>query len=49
MFHFQKYKFSTTHQSRSQDVGKTITCYGQTKWKSNEIQTENQNGNIKAK
>ena len=47
MFHFQKYKFSTTHQSRSQDVGKTITCYGQTKWKSNEIQTEDQNGNIK--
>ena len=30
MFHFQKHKFSTTHRSRSQDVGKTITCYGQT-------------------
>ena len=47
MFHFQKHKFSTTHRSRSQDVGKTITCYDQTKWKSNEIQTENQNETLR--
>ena len=47
MFHFQKHKFSTTHRSRSQDAGKTITCYDQTKWKSNEIQTENQNETLR--